>query len=220
MSNQIERQLSAADRMILHSYSVFLEGLSDYLGSGYELVLHSLEDLEHSVVKIINGHHPGRRAGAPITDLALEMLEKISADGGADHVTYFGTNKKGEPIKSSTVAIRGEGGRIIGLMCMNLYLNMPLSSFIGELFAPAAELSAAENFADNVGEVIENAVSQVRAEIAADSAIAANLKNKQIVSRLKERGIFKLKDAVVIVADLLGISKNTVYLHLRNSEKE
>ena len=37
------------DRDIINSYRQMLAGLSDYLGSGYEIVLHSLEDLNHSV---------------------------------------------------------------------------------------------------------------------------------------------------------------------------
>ena len=69
--------LTKTDRIILESYKVVLDGLSKYLGDGYELILHSLEDLEHSVIKIINGHYTGRVEGAPITDLALSMLNKI-----------------------------------------------------------------------------------------------------------------------------------------------
>ena len=65
------------DHRILSSCVTLVEGLADYLGGGYEIVLHSLEDVEHSVVKIINGHHTGRTTGAPITDLALSMLSRI-----------------------------------------------------------------------------------------------------------------------------------------------
>ena len=43
-----------------------MDGLALYLGEGYEFVLHSLEDLSHSVVKIINGHYSNRKPGAPI----------------------------------------------------------------------------------------------------------------------------------------------------------
>ena len=42
-----------------------MDGLALYLGEGYEFVLHSLEDLSHSVVKIINGHYSNRKPGAP-----------------------------------------------------------------------------------------------------------------------------------------------------------
>ena len=44
-------KLTETDREILKSYSTMLEGLSMYLGEGYELVLHSLEDYSSSAVK-------------------------------------------------------------------------------------------------------------------------------------------------------------------------
>ena len=65
------------DRMVLESYKTLCEGLANYLGDGYEIVLHSLENYDNSVIKIINGYYTGRKEGAPITDLALHMLEDI-----------------------------------------------------------------------------------------------------------------------------------------------
>ena len=48
---QIAVSLTPADRMILESYKTMAEGLSDYLGSGYEIVLHSLETLPRSEIQ-------------------------------------------------------------------------------------------------------------------------------------------------------------------------
>ena len=70
--------LSPTDKVILESYKILMDGLSAYLGEGYEIILHSLEDLDHSVIKIINGHYTERCEGAPITDLALTMLEDLN----------------------------------------------------------------------------------------------------------------------------------------------
>lgn len=82
--------LTYTDRLILDSYCDMLEGLSHYLGDGYEIVLHSLEDCSHSAIKVINGFHTGRSEGAPITDLALKMLDKIEKQGnGSKAITYF-----------------------------------------------------------------------------------------------------------------------------------
>lgn len=75
--------LTETDRMILESYKNLLEGLSAYLGNAYEFVLHSLENYDRSVIKIINGFHTGRTEGAPITDLALSMLEEIQKQNAA-----------------------------------------------------------------------------------------------------------------------------------------
>lgn len=210
--------LTPAERQILASYSRFIEGLSDYLGSGVEIVLHSLENLDRSVIKIINGHYTGRTEGAPITNLALTMLSKICEDGTSSYVTYFGKNNRGEPIKSSTIAIYGEDRRVIGLVCMNLYLNIPLSTVLSEI-CPGNSVPAPENFATNVHDTIEEAVCAAQDAVDHDGQTGANARNKAIIALLDEQGIFHLKDAVMIVAKLLHISKNTVYLHLRNLQK-
>ena len=46
------------------------------------------------------------------------------------------------------------------------------------------------------------------------------LRCKEIISILHQKGIFNLKDAVVKVAHCMGISKNTVYMHVRNLNHE
>ncbi len=102
--------LTKADRLILDSYKPVLDGFSEYFGEGYELVLHSLEDLEHSVIKIINGHYTNREEGAPITDLALTMLERIRKQSSPHSLVYF-NRKNGSTLKSATIPIIGEGGR-------------------------------------------------------------------------------------------------------------
>ena len=127
--------LSEVDHKILESYMTVLEGLADYLGDGCEIALHSLEDYDKSVIKIVNGHHTGREVGAPITNLALDMLDKIKKDGAKFYISYFAKNKRGNPIKSATIAIKGEYERIIGLLCININLNMPMLDFLS-VFLP------------------------------------------------------------------------------------
>lgn len=214
-------ELTIIDREILNSYSNMINGLACYLGSGYEIVLHSLENYEHSVINIINGEHTGRSVGAPITDLALDMLDKIAVCE-EDYITYFSTNKKGEPLKSTTIAIRGEQNRIIGLVCMNLYLNTPMIDIIDTLI-PQGQLvrqqTSKENFVDNSNELIESTLESIKEKVYADSTIAVSNKNKVIVYTLDDYGIFNIKDAVIKVAELLDISKNTVYMHIRNKKE-
>ena len=214
-------KLTKVDREILNSYITMIQGLAFYLGNGYEMVLHSLESFEHSVICIINGEHTGRKVGAPITDLALNMLDEISK-GQEDYITYFSKNRKGEPLKSTTIAIRGDKGRIVGLFCINFYMNTPIHDIL-QTMLPVSEPpvnTPKENFAENSDELIETALEAVKNEIYADQSISASNKNKHIVYQLDERGIFNIKDAVVKVANLLGISKNTVYMHIRNKAKK
>lgn len=217
--------LTSADRVILNSYCSMVEGLSRYMGEGYEIVLHSLEDCSHSVIKIINGYHTGRSIGAPITDLALNMLEKIREQDTAEAsgIAYSSRNKRGEPLWSSTIPIRGEGERIIGLLCINLYLNTSFYDII-QNYIPRRPLGQngdrQETFVDNVDDLVENAIHEVRDEVMVDPSIPVSRKNKEIITRLHGRGIFNLKDAVVKAAACLNISKNTVYMHIRNLEEQ
>ncbi|MCG7337430.1 PAS domain-containing protein [Sporosarcina sp. ACRSM] len=192
-----------------------IEGMADYLGSGYEFVLHSLENLNESVVKIINGHHTGRQVGAPITDLALSMLSKLQQEDEKGYISYNVKNKKGEPLKATTIVIKGENSKIIGVLCINFYLNTPLSEVLANLSSSNGAAYASETFVEDVDELIYQAVNQVQKEVEMDESVPHLLKNKVIVTMLYNQGVFQFKDAVVKIAEILGISKNTVYMHLR-----
>ena len=63
-------------------------------------------------------------------------------------------------------------------------------------------------------------VNRIRQEVFANPAIPAHKKNKEIIQRLYRKGIYNMKDSVAKTAQLLNMSKNTVYLHLRNVDDE
>lgn len=213
-------KLTKTDRQILNSYIPVLDGLANYLSSCYELVLHSLEDYDHSVICIYNGEHTGRKVGAPITDLALKMLEQIE-EGHVDSLVYFSRNAKGEPLKSTTLAIRGEGNKVIGLLCINMYMNVPLIDMINS-YVPDSALNShsfTETYTQNPDELIESTLEEEKLSVLSDSTILPSNKNKIIIERLYDKGIFQLKDSVIKVEKLMDISKNTIYMHIRNHKK-
>lgn len=213
-------ELTSKDRLILESYKVLIDGLAEYLGCGYEFILHSLENLDASVIKIINGHYTGRKEGAPITDLALSMLEKIKQQSSHQAQSYFNKNKNGAVLKSTTIPIIGENERIIGLLCINLHTEIPFYKIISSFF-PNESFSSTqqETFAENADDLIITTLESARSMVMNNSSISTVNRNKEIITILFQKGIFNMKDSVVKVADLLGISKNTVYMHIRNMNK-
>ena len=214
-------KLTDVDRLILESYKSVLEGLSEYLGNGYEMVLHSLEDIDRSAIKVINGHYSNRKKGAPLTDLAMEMLAKIKKSGDSrKNLIYFNRTKKGAQIRSATLPIVGSKNQIIGLLCINFYMDIPLYSFLSSIVKLNGNGSEIiETYASDTDELIISSVNNARTQALNDMSISASNKNKEIISILFYKGIFKLKDAVIKVAAYLGISKNTVYMHIRNLEE-
>ena len=68
--------------------------------------------------------------------------------------------------------------------------------------------------------MILSSLSETREAVYSDPNISSANKNKEIVLQLYQRDIFNLKDAVIKVAEQLNISKNTVYMHIRNFKNQ
>ena len=85
---------SEHDKIILKSYEAVVDGMASLIGPFCEIVLHSLEDLNTSAIKIANGENTGRQVGSPITDLALKMLKDIEGSERNFSRSYF-TRAKG-----------------------------------------------------------------------------------------------------------------------------
>jgi predicted transcriptional regulator YheO len=222
MTPQDKTTLSEADKLILQSYSSSIDGLAAYLGGAFEIVLHNLADLEHSIIKIVNGSHSGRCEGAPITDYALSVLERIRQENSLAYTTYISSSKYGHPVRSTTIVIFGEKRQAIGLLCINLYMDSPISE-LAQVFNSSADSPLEhinENFISNSDELITRALEKATEAVMADNTIQPAAKHKEIITLLYYQGVFKMKEAVPTVANGLGISRNTVYLHLRSLEKK
>ncbi|EKJ5006626.1 PAS domain-containing protein [Enterococcus faecalis] len=203
-----------------------LDGLGNFFGSTHEVILHSLENLESSAIKVINGHFSNRKEGAPITDMALKMLSQVESEHDYAVKPYYNKNQKGVILKSSTIPVIGENDRIIGLICINMHLEMPLIDYLQDLLPSgqqndmSQELKNSEHFSDNIDELITTSLTKVKQAVESDPNVSHLNQNKEIVIRLYDQRIFNLKDSVIKIADRLGISKNTIYLHIRNHKKE
>ncbi|PKH23891.1 hypothetical protein CIG19_10760 [Enterobacterales bacterium CwR94] len=204
------------DHEILKSYEAVVDGLAMLIGSHCEIVLHSLEDLNCSAVRIANGEHTGRKIGSPITDLALRMLHDMRGADSNVSKAYFTRAKSGVLMKSVTIAIRNGEQRVIGLLCINMNLDVPFSQIMATFMPPEQQDGASSvNFASSVEDLVMQTLEFTIEEVSADRNVSNNAKNRQIVLNLYEKGIFDIKDAINQVADRLNISKHTVYLYIR-----
>lgn len=214
-----KRPFSEQDLNILHSYKAVVEGLALLIGEHCEIVLHSLADIEHSAIYIANGHNTHRKVGSPITDLALKSLHNMESDNVSK--PYFTRAKGNCLMKSVTIAIRNGKQRIIGLLCININLDVPVSQFL-QSFIPIDQNAETPsvNFASSVEDLVAQTLEHTIEEVTADRSVANNNKNRQIVVSLFEKGIFDIKDAINQVADRLNISRHTVYLYIRQIKQD
>ena len=210
--------LTSEDRAVLDSFCMVADGIGDFCGESSEVIVHSLETLDHSVIKIINGYRSNRQVGSPISNIALSFVNQMRENPDMRHSTYFAKNKRGENFKSTISAITNKDGTIIGLFSINFYLDTPLSTLI-QLCSPseaAKKDNLSEIFTENSDELMIDALTEAKRIIFSNMNISSSNKNKEIITLLYNKGIFNLKDSVITIADNLGISKNTVYMHIRN----
>lgn len=219
--NQIFTPLSDEDHAILASYFPVVDGIATLIGTHCEIVLHSLEYLENSAIYIANGHNTGRTIGSPITERALQSLRHMQTDSVSK--PYFTKAKGGVLMKSVSIAIRNRKQHVIGLLCINMNLDVPVSQFLSTFIAPDEGEQAVENgvkFASSLDDLVVQSIDSTIAEVRNDQRIANNSKNRQIIIALYEKGIFEIKDAIHQVAKRLGISRHTIYLYIRQLKQE
>lgn len=215
----VKRRFSKEDHDCLQSYFNLAETVADLIGPHCEIVIHSLENLDYSVVKIINGHHTGRTLNSPVTDLGLKMLRLYEQTKESVSKSYFTNAKSGGLMKSTTCILKNHAGEAIGMFCVNINLSVPFPEIIQTLMPDYSQLalmpaSKAENFSTNAKEVIEKSLLHAEQEV---DAAQTNLKNrnKHIIRVLYDNGVFELKEATVVVAEHLNITRHAVYKNIR-----
>ena len=205
---------SSEDKNILNSYKRTIVDLAKLLGSNYEFVLHSLENIEECVIAIENGHISGRSIGAPITNTALELVHKSNNDEPIYPYTSIGVNNL--PLKCITTPIYNQK-KLIGLLCVNINLNMKVTELLS-MFQTPTHTNADTNqefFSTSVEDMMTDILQKVETDILQDSSIPYQDKNKSIILTLDEKGFFRLRGSVEILAEHLKISPHTIYANLR-----
>ncbi|QBM17065.1 hypothetical protein MARI_11700 [Marinobacter sp. JH2] len=212
-----EEKVTDRDREFLASYFRLADTIADFIGPHCEVVIHSLDSLETSVVKIVNGHNTGRQVNSPITDLGLKMLSRFKKTGEVAPRSFFHNDKNGAMIKSTTCVLAGEHGQPIGLFCINMNLSKPFPEILKTLIPDMANAhgNIHENFSESVTDTIDQSIIEAISQVDNDSAINLRGRNKAIAKILFDNGIFELKEATAQVAEHLEVTRHAIYKYIR-----
>lgn len=202
-----------------HTFSLAKQvavALHELLGPMCEVVIHDFSDLEHSIVHL-EGDITNRAKGGAATDLLLERVRR--ADTDRDLYAYATSLPGGRRMKSSTIFIRGANGQAVGALCVNLDVTHfiafrnSLNALVTTKDSDAERTT--EMLSDNIFETVQNAVAEVLYDAGLSLHALARDEKIELVKQLESRGMFQVKKAVPIVADMLGLSRATVYNYLR-----
>jgi predicted transcriptional regulator YheO len=181
-----------------------------------EVVLHDLRDPEHAV-RAIENNLSGREVGDSATELGLARIQ----DPRYPEVVQNYANRfpDGRPAKSTSIGIRNAAGDYIAALCLNLDVSTlsPVTVALANLVAtePAQPDVPVETLRDrNLRELREVIEAAAAARSSTPRALARGAK-KELVRRLHDDGWFASRNAAQTIADLLGISRASVYSYTR-----
>lgn len=221
----------------LNQYLRLTAFLGQVLGPDYEVALHDLNDLEHSLIAVANNQVSGRKLGSPLPAAARQLLSEAENHPQGFYTNYRGMVGTGKSLRSSSLVIKSDG-RAVGILCINFDDSkyQQVSQSILQLCHPDA-------FVENNFQVDENRVRQRGDSIAfaetaphsltlgADQEIGKALKaaqgqglsakkRQQLVFSLYCGGAFLIKGAAARIAQQLSVSQATLYRDLQRAKNQ
>lgn len=191
--------------------------IAEMFGQDCEVVLHDLEKPQNSVVYIVNSHVTGRKVGDSFDRLVPDVILSDKLDQNVVANYYFHTFD-GRLIKSSTALISDSNGKVVGAMCVN-YDTSKITQQIGWLhnFLPGVdnrpdEFSFANNSDLHVNEIVDNLINDIVDN--RDPARQHREERLDMIRFMDQKGIFLMKGSVDKVADLMDVSRVTIYSYI------
>lgn len=181
-----------------------------------EIIIHDFADFEHSIV-YVDGNITNRRVGDTATEYLLARVGQGQTE--EDLYNYITDLPGGRTIKSCTIFLRDAQGNAYGAFCVNVDitafvdLHKAMSSFV----IAEDPTDSAEGVPKDIEETIHVIVSDTLRNNGQTPAYMSREAKIELIGRLAEKGVFQVKKSVPMLADLLGLSRATVYNYLREA---
>lgn len=198
----------------LLAYVPVCDAIAQLLWPHAEVVLHDLKS--GTIAYIANSYSKRRPGDSSLTDAETEFDLACDVIG-----PYPKTNWDGRRLKSITSVIRDAGGKPIGLLCINHDIEAfagALEQLTGLIALPEKKEQSAALFARDWRETV-NAIVGDFLKARSRSIAALNGEDKDdLIARLDREGMFEIRKAVPYIAEVLKLSRATIYnrlAHLR-----
>jgi len=188
------------------------DGIVAVVGPYCEIVVYDFADLEHAIVHVA-GDLTDRQPGAPVPD--LEFIQTSLSNVSPDEINY--TQKGEHQFLSYTVWVRDPEGKTIGALGINMDYDHVLQvktvvDSLAAVFQQKSDLLISNTFARSLDELLQNTVQQFLQQESIQSIDDLTLQDKlHLIEIVEERGLFKIRGAAQRLADLLKVSRASIY---------
>ncbi len=217
----------------LEPYAKMVDFLGKALGDNCEIALHDLTSEEQEIVAIANNQLSGREVGAKLSNLSLHYLDTKQYLHNDFVMNYKTVGPDGKLMRAATYFIKEDGKEMpVGMLCINVnisdleYLTATIKKILGVKEEKEIEFkmdNPVEILSSPLDEMIDMYIKECLEKMGFPSYFLAerlNVDEKiKVVKYLQEKGTFKVKGAIVLVAEKLAVSEPTVYRYLKKMDK-
>ena len=198
------------------------KGVARQFGPNCEVVVHDLDsnDPDSSIVAIENGQISGRKVGDGPSHAVLEALR-----GGKgtveDHLCYLTRTRDGKILKSTTIYIRDDDGRPIGMFGINydITLMLAMEDALKQFTATERDEQEPEHISRNVSDLLDELIAQSVKIVGKPVALMTKEDKVKAIQFLNETGAFLITKSGDKVCKFFGISKYTLYSYIDEAKE-
>lgn len=209
------------DASMLQFLFQLAKGLARQFGSNCEVVVHDLtsNDEDNSIVAIENGQVTGRKVGDGPSHAVLEAL-RTGRENVPDHLSYLTKTKDGKILKSSTIYIRDDDGKAVGVFAINydITLMLAVEDLLHQFTATDVPNVEPERISRNVSDLLDELIDQSVALVGKPVALMTKEDKVRAIQFLNDTGAFLITKSGDKVCRFFGISKYTLYSYIDESK--
>lgn len=175
----------------------------------------------NSIVVIENGHVSGRKVGDGASHVALEQA--LSADASPeDHLNYLTKTPDGKILKSSTMYIRGKGGKVNAILGINYDISslLMVENAVKDLITSNDVGTHEPEKIINVNDLLDELIEQSVALVGKPVALMNKEDKMRAIGFLSQSGAFLVTKSGDKVSKYFGISKYTLYSYIDKQEEK
>lgn len=203
------------NELLLREGRKIVEALGRMFAPCCEVVLHDLTRPEHAIMAIACPLS-GRAVGEPATEMGLARI----ADPSFPEVVqnYANSFPDGRPVKSTSIGLKNSEGKFVAAICLNLDVSLfsSVQRVLEQLTTPQhAAAPVREHLRARSLDDVRAGIEHFAARCNVQPRALATAQRREIIGQLAASGLMQLRGAPTAAAEVLGISRASVYNALR-----
>jgi len=202
-------------KLLLRESRRIVEALGKMFAPCCEVVLHDLTQPEHAILAI-ETPLSGRSVGDPATEMGLARIGDPSFPEIVQN--YANSFPDGRPVKSTSIGIKDSAGNYVAAICLNLDVSLFSSvervlrqlTQTGNGLSPVQESLKARTHSD-----IRHAIDTFAAQMNLQPRALSVAQRSSLIQQLNSSGLLQIRGGASTAADLLGISRTSIYSALK-----